>query len=97
MGVSRAAADRSMDVRKRWLLAACLIQPVCVAVIGVLQSETLRVWNFMLPLIAIAAGVELATWHPRARASAYAVMFITLLAIGQNLQLGAGERWSIGR
>jgi hypothetical protein len=97
MGISRAAGDRSMDVRKRWLLAACIIQPMCVAVIGVLQSETLRVWNFMLPLMALAAGIELAAWPPPARASAYAAMFVTLLAIGHNLQLGAGERWSIGR
>jgi hypothetical protein len=87
MGFCRAAGERSMESSMRWLLAACILQPFVVAISGTLQSETLRVWNFMLPLMAIAAGFELAFWHPRARAMAYAAMFTVLLAIGRNLQL----------
>jgi hypothetical protein len=87
MGFCRAALDRAMESSARWLLAACIIQPVVVAVSGTLQSETLRVWNYMLPLMAIAAGFELALWKPQARAMAYGAMFIVLLAIGQNLRL----------
>jgi len=86
LGISRAAY-RSSNPRLRWLLVACAIQPVAVAVLGLLQSETLRVWNFMLPLMAAAGSVELINWTPRARAIAYAAMFTVMLAMGQNLQI----------
>jgi hypothetical protein len=84
LGLSRANT-RSIGPRRRWLLMACALQPVIVAISGTLQSETLRVWNFMLPLMAIVAGIELAHWTPRSRMAAYGAMFLVLLAIGQNL------------
>jgi hypothetical protein len=79
--------DRSNPTRIRWLLVACAVQPLCVAILGILQSETFRVWNFMLPLTAIAAGVELTHWTPQRRATAYAAMFIVMLVLGQNLRV----------
>jgi hypothetical protein len=85
MGACRAAYDRSLGSGRRWLLVACVVQPLVIAVAGLMQSETFRVWNFMLPLAAIAAGFELTRWTLRARALAYAAMFIAMLAIGQNL------------
>jgi hypothetical protein len=87
MAVYSAATERSMAMARRWLIGACAFQPVLIAVSGLLQSETLRVWNFMLPLAATAAGIELAGWPKKYRLCTYAAMFIVMLAIGQNMEM----------
>jgi hypothetical protein len=87
IGGSRALLDRSISHGCRWLLAACIFQPVFIAVTGQLQSETLRVWNFMLPLMAIAAGFELSRWGPRVRSVAFASMWAVMLAMGRNMHM----------
>jgi hypothetical protein len=87
MGLISAMRDATIERPKRLLVAACIAQPIIVSVTGVLQSETLRVWNFMLPLAAIAGGGELARWRPPSRAIAYALLFVVMLIMEQNLQL----------
>jgi hypothetical protein len=69
------------------LFVLCLAQLVLVAVIALLQSETARVWNFMLPLVILPAAVELMRWPPRASFAAYLVMLLALLVIGQNMSM----------
>jgi hypothetical protein len=68
------------------LIALALAQPVLVAVTGLVQAETARVWNFMLPLLLLAAAIEVAGWRPWARGVFYGAMLLVLLVAGQNLQ-----------
>ena len=64
--IARAMRRRPWDrVTRIVLLAAAQIFVVAVA--GLLQSETARVWNFMLPLLAVPIGLELASWPRGAR------------------------------
>jgi uncharacterized membrane protein YhdT len=68
-----------------WLILVMLAQPLLVAVTALAQTETARLWNFMLPMILISAAVEMATWRPWARGVFYGAMLLLLLVIGQNM------------
>jgi hypothetical protein len=68
-----------------WLILVMLAQPLLVAITALAQTETARLWNFMLPMILIPAAVELARWRPRARGIFYGAMLILLLVLGQNM------------
>jgi hypothetical protein len=69
-----------------WLLVLTLAQPLVVAVAGLVQTETARVWNFMLPMLLLPAAIEVARWQPWARGVFYASMLLLLVVIGQNMQ-----------
>jgi hypothetical protein len=69
-----------------WLLVLALAQPVVVAAAGLVQTETARVWNFMLPMLLLPAALEVARWRPWARGLFYASMLLLMLVIGQNMQ-----------
>jgi hypothetical protein len=69
-----------------WLLVLALAQPVVVAAAGLVQTETARVWNFMLPMLLLPAALEVARWRPWARGVFYASMLLLMLVIGQNMQ-----------
>ena len=71
--------------RFRWLCVLCIAQTLLIAITGLLQSETFRVWNFMLPLIAIPAGLAIARWSERERRIYFACAAIVLIAIAANL------------
>jgi hypothetical protein len=77
-----AAAVRRNHVR---LVLICLGMPLLVAVTGLLQSETARVWNFMLPLLILPAAIEMGRWTRSERAAIYLAMIVVLLVAGQNL------------
>ena len=49
--------------------------------------ETARVWNFMLPLLMVSAGLALRAWEPRWRLIAYAATWFATAAIAQNVKL----------
>jgi hypothetical protein len=51
-----------------------------------LQLETARVWNFMMPLVMLPAGLELARWNRPWRAAVYATMVFVLAAVCQNVK-----------
>lgn len=63
-----------------------LAQFVVVAATGLLQLETARVWNFMLPLLMIPIGLELARWPWQWRLAPLATMVLINAAIAQNLK-----------
>jgi len=67
------------------LVLLCVAQPIVVAVIGILQSETARAWNFMLPLLLIPAAMELARWPQPARAVVLIAMLAILLVVGHHM------------
>jgi 4-amino-4-deoxy-L-arabinose transferase-like glycosyltransferase len=67
------------------LVAVCLAQPLLVALSGMIQSETARVWNFMLPLLLLPAALELSRWNRGERITFFACMWLLLAVIGQNM------------
>src|SRR6185369_17738168 len=62
-----------------------LIQFVVVAATGLLAAETARVWLFMVPLLMIPVGAELARWNGRERLIAFACLSFLTGAIIQNM------------
>ncbi len=62
-----------------------LLTPVIVALTGLIQAETARVWIFMLPLLMIPAGVELSRWPIRERIAVYASMIAVTIALYANM------------
>jgi hypothetical protein len=69
----------------RTLVLLALLQFVAVAATGLLQSETARVWNFMLPLMMIPAGIELARWPMWGRMIAFGAIVGITAIIHQNM------------
>ena len=67
------------------IVSLALAQIAAVAVVGLLQTETARVWIFMMPLLMIPVGVELQAWDGRSRAAVYACFALVLAAIHQNM------------
>lgn len=67
------------------LVLLCFVQPLAVALLGLLQTETARVWVFMLPMLLIPAGLELAEWPPRARMGALACLWVMTALLSQNM------------
>jgi hypothetical protein len=77
---SEAGADRSR------LLLLCLGMPLLVAMTALIQTETARVWIFLLPMLLLPASIELGRFPPRARAVVYVALFGVLLVVGQNMK-----------
>jgi hypothetical protein len=65
-------------------MAALVI--VAVAAAGLLQTETARVWMFMLPVVMLFVGEELAAWSPRCRTIVYVLLWTVAAVIIQNMQ-----------
>lgn len=78
-------STETVPVRRRLAILA-IAQLVVVALTGLLQTETARVWNFMLPLLMIPVGVELANWRPRDRVIVLAAVVLVTAAICQNIK-----------
>jgi hypothetical protein len=68
------------------VLLLCLALPALVAVLALLQSETARVWNFMLPLLLFPAALELSRWPAWPRRGVYACMLVILLVVGRHMR-----------
>lgn len=66
-------------------------QVLLVATTGLLMAETARVWCFLVPLIALPAGAELARWSTRDRTIALLSAWLILAALAQNLIAPFGE------
>lgn len=67
-------------------IGAAMAQIVTVAALGLLQAETARVWNFMLPLPMIPIGLELSRWPAAARTACYVGLLFVAAAIAQNMK-----------
>jgi hypothetical protein len=73
------------DRRKWGIVLLCLLQIVAVAVAGVLQGETARVWIFLYPLLMLPVGLEFAKW-PRAQFLAVlACLWLLMAVLSQNM------------
>ncbi|MBC8108430.1 MAG: hypothetical protein H7Z14_17725 [Anaerolineae bacterium] len=68
-----------------WLSIFGIALPILVAIIALLQSETSRVWIFMLPMFLLPAAAELRGWSLAQRVTVFATMLLIALAIGFNM------------
>lgn len=68
-----------------WWVAACLLQVLFVAVAGLIPVETARVWLFMVPLLMLPVGLELAEWTAPARWTIFAALWGLMVLVGQNM------------
>ena len=82
----RGAASGAWQEPNFRLVVLVLAQLVVVAVTGLLQAETARVWNFLLPLLCLPIGLELRTWRRGPRVIAYAAMLVILAVVFQNMK-----------
>lgn len=67
------------------LALLAVVQLIIVAITGLLQSETSRVWNFMLPLLMIPVGLELSKWDRSSRLACYGLLALLTMVIYQNM------------
>ena len=68
-----------------WIALLCVIQILAVAIFGLLQCETARVWIFMLPLLMTPIGLELVNWRPWQRMAVYAALLLLTAAMCQSM------------
>jgi hypothetical protein len=68
------------------LVAAGLLQILILAVLGVLPGETARVWIFLLPLLMLPVGLELARWTFAARMITYVSLWLITVTIAKHVQ-----------
>lgn len=71
------------NAHERTLLVGLLL-PVIVALSGLLQSETARVWIFLLPLLAMASALEMSRWGLRWRVAAHLLLVCCSSAVAVN-------------
>jgi hypothetical protein len=76
---SRAA----QGARIAWL---CLAQFMLVALLGLIQGETERVWIFMMPMLMLPIGLELKNWSVAARLIAFGALLLLTTVICQNIE-----------
>ena len=80
-----AGRRRSWRDERFWLVPLCVAQPVLVALLGVLQGETARVWIFMFPLLMVPVGLELTRWSRRMRMTAFGSLWLLTALLAQNM------------
>jgi hypothetical protein len=71
--------------QRRSITIACFATPFVVALTGLIQTETARVWIFLLPLLFLPAALEMQTWMRRQRIAVYAAQLIVLIALYTNM------------
>lgn len=81
-GLIRMWRERSELVR---LSIYAVALPMLIAIVALLQSETSRVWIFMMPLLFLPAAFEMSRWTKSQRAIVFATMLLIALAVGHNM------------
>jgi hypothetical protein len=71
--------------QQRILILLCIGQPVFVALTGLIQAETARVWLFMLPLWLLPVGLELRDWSWLDRLVTLGCVWLILAAVAHNM------------
>jgi hypothetical protein len=65
--------------------ALCIAQILLLALLGLMQAETARIWCFLLPVLILPAAAELSRWPRKAQLALFAAMWMLLCLVGQNL------------
>jgi hypothetical protein len=69
-----------------WLALVAVGQFVVIAMIGLLQTETSRIWIFMYPMLMLPIGLELARWRPGARIAVFAALLLLAILMCQSME-----------
>ncbi len=80
-----AVMNLQIEPSKRMWGWLAISQIVILAITGLMQAETARVWCFLLPLLILPASAELSRWPRWAQISVFASMWALLCCVGQNL------------
>lgn len=86
-GFALCGALKQCGKRAAVLVMLGLGQIVLTAVTGLLQTETMRVWLFLLPLLLLPASLELARWPRWAKAVALAAVWWMCVSVNQHFVL----------
>jgi hypothetical protein len=78
-------ARRERSELRPLVIAGLLTAPI-VMITGLMQSETSRVFVFLMPFVALAAALELAHWQPRARLLVAATMVLVTVSLYANMR-----------
>lgn len=84
-GVRRAWVEFGREHRLTRTMLCAVAMPVVLAILGLYPTETSRVWNFLLPLVALPTGFELAHWRTWERFVAMACLWLAVATLAQNL------------
>ncbi len=84
-GVRRAWVELGRNHRLTRTMLCAVAMPIVLAILGLYPTETSRVWNFLLPLVALPIGFELAHWRTWERCVAIACLWIAVATLTQNL------------
>jgi len=79
-------AARRTPSPARGVAIAGLLVPVVVALSGLLQAETARVWIFLMPFVALAAALEMTYWSRAARLLLFGSMIVVTIAVYLNMR-----------
>ena len=71
-------------IQRRWAML-CVAQIILLALLGLMQAETARIWLFLLPLLIAAAVPELSRWSRNMQWIVLAAAFFLMCLVGQNL------------
>ncbi len=71
--------------RRRDVTVWMLLTPLVVALTGLIQAETARVWSFLLPLLLFPAACELRQWSRLQRLAVHGSMLVVLVALYANM------------
>jgi hypothetical protein len=63
----------------------CWLQIVVLALSGLMQGETARIWLFLQPLAMTPAAMELSAWPRKSQLVVFVAMWVLLCLVGQNL------------
>ena len=77
---------RNEPAATRATALASLATPLLVALTGLLQAETARVWIFLLPLLLLPASLELSRWPARWRLAAHLTLVLVTIVLYANMR-----------
>lgn len=66
--------------------AVSVSQFLVIAIIGLLQTESARIWIFMYPMLMLPIGLELVRWSPRSRLAVFIAMLVITAAMCQSME-----------
>jgi hypothetical protein len=87
----KSALARKLTLQSR-VAILCAAQFLLIALLGVLQTEAARLWLFMLPMLMLPVGLELAKMPRAARLAIFAVLLLLTVEMSQSMQFVTPQR-----
>jgi len=86
VGFYFASAFREGFTLQSRLALVSVSQFIVIAMIGLLQTETSRIWIFMYPMLMLPIGLELSHWRPAARIAVFAALLVLAILMCQSME-----------